>query len=79
MSKQAIVNQLTSEIDGFSEEDAQFAVDNLDVDYKENAKKAAQNYADTMNMSDQAILDQLTSEIDGFTQEEAQYGVDNLK
>ncbi|WP_414052939.1 Ltp family lipoprotein [Macrococcus animalis] len=79
MSKQGIINQLTSEIEGFSQEDAQYAVDNLKADYKQNALKKAQDYAKTQNMSDDGIYNQLTSEIEGFTAEEAQYAVDNLE
>lgn len=79
MSKQGIVNQLTSEIEGFSQQDAQYAVDNLKADFKENALKKAETYAKTQNMSNDAIYNQLTSSIEGFTAEEAQYAVDNLK
>lgn len=79
MSKQGIINQLTSEIEGFSQGDAQYAVENLKADFKENALKKAETYAKTQNMSNDAIYNQLTSSIEGFTAEEAQYAVDNLK
>lgn len=79
MSKQGIINQLTSEIEGFSQADAQYAVENLKADFKENALKKAETYAKTQNMSNDAIYNQLTSSIEGFTAEEAQYAVDNLK
>lgn len=79
LSKQGIINQLTSEIEGFSPEDAQYAVDNLKADYKQNALKKAEDYAKTQNMSNDAIFNQLTSDIEGFTAEEAQYAVDNLE
>ncbi|RIN77823.1 Ltp family lipoprotein [Staphylococcus simulans] len=81
MSKQGIYDQLTSDAgEKFPEEAAQYAVDNLKVNYKENAVKSAENYADSMNMSDDAIYDQLTSQAgDKFTQEEAQYAVDHMK
>ncbi len=40
MSKQGIYDQLTSEYgDQFDVETAQYAIDNLNVDYKENALK----------------------------------------
>lgn len=78
MSKQGIINQLTSEIEGFSQKDAQYAVDNLKANYKENALKKAEDYAKTQNMSNDAIYNQLTSSIEGFTAEEAQYAIDNL-
>ena len=81
MSKQGIYDQLVSEYgEKFTADAAQYAIDNLDVDYKENALKKAQSYAETMAMSDSAIYDQLISEYgEKFTPEEAQYAIDNLK
>lgn len=81
MSKQAIFDQLTSEYgEQFTVEAAQYAIDNLQADYKENALAKAQSYSETMYMSKQAIFDQLVSEYgEQFTEEEAQYAVDNLQ
>lgn len=80
MSKSGIYDQLISEYgDKFSEEAAQYAVENLDADYSANALIRAENYSDTMYMSKSAIYDQLISEYgDKFTKEEAQYAVDNM-
>ncbi|PUB05901.1 host cell surface-exposed lipoprotein [Paenisporosarcina sp. OV554] len=80
MSKAGIYDQLTSEHgENFPPEAAQFAIDNIVFDWKENALKKAQSYAETMNMSDSAIYDQLISEYgEKFTPEEAQYAIDNL-
>lgn len=81
MSKQGIYDQLVSEYGGqFTEEAAQYAIDNLDANWNENALKSAQNYQETMAMSPAAIYDQLISEYgEKFTEEEAQYAVDNLE
>lgn len=81
MSKQGVYNQLTSDYgEGFPEEAAQYAIDNLEIDWKENALKKAKTYAETMNMSDSAVYDQLVSSHgEQFTEEEAQYAVDNLE
>lgn len=81
MSKAAIYDQLTSEYgEKFTPEAAQYAIDNLKVDYKENALKKAESYQENMNMSPAAIYDQLISEYgEKFTEEEAQYAIDNLK
>ena len=81
MSKAGIYDQLTSEYGGqFTEEAAQYAIDNVEADWKENALKSAQNYQETMAMSPNAIYDQLTSEYgEQFTAEEAQYAIDNLE
>ena len=77
MSKAEIYDQLTSEYgDQFSAEAAQYAVDNLEVDWKENALEAAKMYQEMFYMSPQEIYDQLIFEM--FTAEEAQYAIDNL-
>ncbi|MBM6706405.1 Ltp family lipoprotein [Bifidobacterium pullorum subsp. saeculare] len=79
MSRQAIYDQLTSEFDLFTAEEAQYAVDNLQADYNANALASAKNYQETMAMSPEAIRDQLTSEYGGkFTQEEADYAIAHL-
>lgn len=80
MSKAGIYDQLTSDFgEGFPKESAQYAIDNIVFDWKENALKSAQTYAETMNMSDSAIYDQLVSDYgEKFTPEEAKYAIDNL-
>lgn len=80
MSKQAIYDQLTSEYgEQFPADAAQYAIDNLNADYKQNALEKAKSYQDNMNMSKSAIYDQLVSEYgEQFTSEEAQYAIDNL-
>jgi len=81
MSKAAIYDQLVSEYgEAFPKEAAQYAIDNLKWNWKENALEKAQLYAEEMNMSDSAIYEQLISEHgEKFTPEEAQYAIDNLK
>ena len=81
MSKQAIYDQLTSEYgEQFSEDAAQYAIDNMEADWKANALEKAKDYQENMNMSKNAIYDQLTSEYgEKFTAEEAQYAIDNLE
>ncbi|WP_422659133.1 Ltp family lipoprotein [Paenibacillus sp. EC2-1] len=81
MSKAGIYDQLTSEYgEAFPKEAAQYAIDNIEFDWKEAALKKAQSYAESMSMSDSAIYDQLISEYgEKFTKEEAQYAIDNLE
>ena len=81
MSKAGIYDQLTSEYgEQFTEEAAQYAIDNLDADWKANALEKAKSYQEQMAMSPSAIYDQLTSEYgEQFTAEEAQYAIDNLE
>jgi len=80
MSKAGLLKQLTSEYGGqFSQEAAQYAVDNVKADWNANALAAAKNYQETMAMSPEAIRDQLTSEYgDQFTAEEADYAIQHL-
>lgn len=81
MSKAGIYSQLTSEYgEQFTPEAAQYAIDNLQVDYKQNALEKAKTYQEQMSMSPAAIYDQLISEYgEQFTAEEAQYAIDNLE
>ena len=81
MSKQGIYDQLTSEYgEGFPEDAAQYAIDNIDADWEANALAKAQTYSDTMHMSKRGIYDQLISEYgEKFTEDEAQYAIDNVE
>lgn len=80
MSKKGIYDQLVSEYGGqFSNEAAQYAIENLKADYKLNALEQAKTYQESMHMSREEIRDQLASEYGGqFTQEEADYAVNHL-
>ncbi|MFT4007371.1 MAG: Ltp family lipoprotein [Lacrimispora sp.] len=81
MSKAGIYNQLTSEYgEKFSPEAAQYAIDNVEVDWNTNALNKAKTYSDTMYMSKAGIYDQLVSENgEMFTPEEAQYAIDHIE
>ena len=79
MSKQGLYDQLTSEFEQFTPEAAQYAIDNVNANWKENALKTAKDYQEYGDMSTSAIYDQLTCEFEQFTPEEAQYAIDNLK
>ena len=79
-SRQGLKQQLTSEYgSGFSEEAAEYALEHVDVDYKEEAVEAAESYLDTMSFSRDGLKQQLTSEYgSGFTEEEAEYALDQV-
>ena len=81
MSKAGIYSQLTSDAgEKFTEEEAQYAIDNVNADWNENALEKAKTYQDTMAMSPEAIRDQLTSEYgEKFTKEEADYAISHLE
>jgi hypothetical protein len=70
-SRQGLIDQL--EFEEFSTEDAEYAVDAVDVDWKEQAAKSAESYLEFSSFSREGLIDQLVFE--GFTQEEAEYGV----
>lgn len=79
MSKQGIYKQLTSSVEGFTKEEAQYAIDNINADWNKNALEKAKSYQNTMSMSKNAIYRQLISNVEGFTKSEAQYAIDNLE
>lgn len=79
-SYQGLYEQLTSEYgEGYPPEAAQYALDNVKVDWNEQALKSAQSYQKLMPMSDSELFEQLTSEYgEQFTAEQAQYAIDHL-
>ena len=77
LSKKGIYDQLVG-VEKFPKEAAQYAIDNMDVNWKENALKTAESYSETCNMSKSSIYDQLIR-VEGFTEKQAQYAVDNMK
>lgn len=70
-SRTGLIGQL--EYEGYSTEDATFAVDACNVDWSEQAAKSAQSYLEYSSFSRQGLIDQLVYE--GFTPEQAEYGV----
>ena len=61
-----------------TEAEAQYAIDHIDADFKENAVKTAIAYRDYMGMSGQEIYDMLQSDTSKFTLEEAQYAIEHM-
>lgn len=80
MSEQGIFGQLTSEYVGqFSDEAAQYAIDNIDADWNAKAPGSAETYSAMLHMSKQGFFDQLASEFGGqFTVEQQDYAIANL-
>jgi len=72
-SEKGLFEQLTSEFgDQYPEDAAQYAIENVEVDYNEEALQAAESYQEIMPMSDQELFEQLTSEYgEQFTEEQA--------
>ena len=79
-SEKGLFEQLTSEYgDQYPEDSAQYAIENVEVDYNEEALESAESYQEIMPMSDQELFDQLISEYgDQYSEEQAQYAIDNL-
>ena len=74
MSAQGVRDQL--EHDGFGQDAIDYALENLETDWNEQAKKSAESYTELFDMSDAKLYDQLIYK--GFTEEQAQAGVDSL-
>lgn len=70
-SRQGLIKQL--EYDQFSEDDATYAVDNITVDWNEQATKKAKDYLNFSSFSQGSLIKQL--EYDGFTPDQASHGV----
>lgn len=70
-SKSGLVEQL--EYEKYSKDDAEWAVDHLDVNWKEEAVKSAKEYLASDSFSHDGLVEQL--EYEGFTAEQAEYGV----
>jgi hypothetical protein len=73
-SKSGLVDQL--EFEGYSNADAGFAVNHIEVDWMEQAAKSAESYLEYTAFSRQGLIDQLVFE--GFTQEQATHGADSV-
>ena len=73
-SKEGLIEQLKYE--GFSDEDATFAVDNIEVDWNEQAYLKAESYLTTFAFSKDGLIDQLKYE--GFTNEQIDYAIKKI-
>ena len=71
-SYSGLIEQL--EYEGYSTEEATYAVDNCGADWKEQAAKKAEEYLKSMSFSKSGLIEQL--EYEGFTHEQAVYGAD---
>lgn len=70
-SRSGLIEQL--EYEGFSNDEATYAVDHVGANWKEQAAGKAESYLSHMSFSRSGLYDQLIYE--GFTPEEASYGV----
>jgi hypothetical protein len=80
-SEQGLLGQLTSSAgNGFSNSDAEFAINYLDPNWDQQAVAAANGYlSDGNGFSEQGLLQQLTSSAGaGFTEAQAEYAISSL-
>jgi hypothetical protein len=76
-SRVGLIGQLSSKYgEGFSKEDATFAVDHITVDWNEQAAKSAKEYLRYQSFSRNGLIQQLESQYgEQFTHAQAVYGV----
>lgn len=70
-SRSGLIKQL--EYEGYSNDEATYAVDHCGADWYEQAANSAKSYLDLMPFSRQELIDQLIYE--GFDESQAEYGV----
>lgn len=74
-SRISLIEQLKS--DKYSEADAIYAVDKLDIDWRIQAAKKARAYTSFTSFTKSALMSQLTN--DGFTIQEVNYAVNQVE
>lgn len=79
-SKQGLYEQLSSAAgEGFTQAEAQYAVDHVDADWNKEAVESARSYLEMSPMSRNELIDQLSSSAgEGFTYEQALYAVNKV-
>ena len=60
----------------YADNEIEYAISNLDVDWKQQAVKMAKSYLDTMSFSKEELRKQLIFE--GFTEEQADYALSEV-
>jgi hypothetical protein len=79
-SKQGLYEQLSSSYgEGFTQAEAQYAVDHVDADWNKEAVQSARSYLEFSPMSRAQLIEQLSSSAgEGFTYEQALYAVNKV-
>jgi hypothetical protein len=73
-SEKGLINQLVFE--GYSQEDAAFAVKNIQVDWRYQAVRHAKQYLESMPFSKSGLIEQLIFE--GYSKEDATYAASQV-
>jgi len=74
-SRTGLIEQL--EFEKYTSEDAEYAVDKLNIDWNKQAASKAESYLKLIPYSKKGLIEQL--EFEGFTLEQATYGVENIE
>ena len=61
---------------GYDSEEINFALENINADWNENALHKAKDYVDTLPLSDDSLKKQLA--YDGFTEEQVAYAFERV-
>jgi Host cell surface-exposed lipoprotein len=79
-SKEGLYEQLSSSAgEGFTQSEAQYAVDHVNADWNKEAVESARSYLEISPMSRNELIEQLSSSAgDGFTYEQALYAVNKV-
>lgn len=79
-SKQGLFEQLSSSAgEGFTQSEAQWAVDHVNADWNKEAVESARSYLEMSPMSRSELIDQLSSSAgESFTYEQALYAVNKV-
>jgi hypothetical protein len=79
-SKKGLYEQLSSSAgEGFTQAEAQYAVDHVDANWNKEAVESARSYLEMSPMSRDALIEQLSSSAgEGFTYEQAVYAVNKV-
>lgn len=79
-SKQGLYEQLSSSAgEGFTQSEAQYAVDHVHADWNKEAVQSARSYLEMSPMSRAELIQQLSSSAgEGFTYDQAVYAVDKV-
>ena len=73
-SQKGLIDQLKFE--GFSEDDAAYAIEHINVDWNKQAAKKAEHYLSFTSFSHSGLVQQL--EFEGFTNEQAEFGTTSV-
>lgn len=76
-SKEKLIWQLIN-IEKYTQEEVDYAMENISSDWKEEAVKMAEDYSKVAKLTKERVFELLIN-VDKFTQEEAEYAIEHAK